>query len=413
MKYNVVNLPINAIAGDYEAPAVTTLKMQRDGTLLCGLSFASPALLRLNVSAQGNLDKVENLAEKAGFDSNTLAVVNGLRAAQSGESIFCLLHEGFTPGFLKGILGKKIEGKKGEALMGFLNSQGGSSVRHSVVEIRNDGEIIGRRVKEPGILWDTLQMGSYVFGLEGGALWREPYLNSEKREVLRSDLHGNFCFHRDDAGYFWFMRDTGQLLRLGLSDIKPVPTPLKSLSKEGLFCSSASSVDGWIYLSSKNILFRVRKNSISGEEELQEVATLSGAITSLLCLDDSRVKKLFVAIEGTECAEIWSLDLVAPEDPEMMPKVPELKKHIQIAELKIVNSLTSLFEAANIEDSDEDSGKDSPAENSPQGDSKLSHKIVSQKAAGPVVMWGGEGKLGWGQEKNSVQQPLRLLRIEL
>src|SRR5690606_36453239 len=133
------------------------------------------------------------------------------------------------------------------------------------------------RYKEPGMTWDIHFLGDYVFGLFPNQMWREPYLHLaiEKREALRKDLTGNNKLHRSEDGTFWALAENGRLMRFQYTENKAKPTPLKVPAKDSqdFELSAASKVDGWLYgvAGAGKTLFRVRRNPISFEEEIQKL----------------------------------------------------------------------------------------------------------------------------------------------
>lgn len=400
MKCEVFELPVESLGADYEKPTITAVHAQKDDSILCGLLFAKPALVKIPLKSGGMPADVSgsklnftNLNVEVQAGNDLLGVLNGLRPSVSGEAVCTLLHSGFLPGVFKGLLGKDVKGKKGAALLEFLKSQegSGSAVRHSVVHVEPSGDLRSRSFKEPGLLWDVAHVGDFVFGLSGSSVWREPYLKPDKREFLRSDLQANYGLHRDDDGYFWFMGSNQRLLRMGLTDIKAQPTPLKAPDLSGLFLSAASTVDTWLYVTAKNskTLLRIRRNPISREEELQFVADFDRPVTGLVAVDHPEVRKLFVALEGQGETEIQSLAIIQPEDPEMIPPAPALKSELKIPGVSCVSSLTQtpqpIPEVAALE-------AHSEVDAVQQADAKPEARKVNW---GPKpVLWAAEGKLG-------------------
>ena len=399
MKVETFELPVTPLKGDYEAPSVTALESQSDGSLLCGVAFASPAVMRLRVTDAGLSPKdAEDLKVEESLGADVLGVTNGLRPSTSGDTAFALFHKGMLPGVFSGLLGKGLSGKRGKALVDFLLEQDGgmgTALRHSVVQL-SENKLVVRHFKNPGMLWDVAHIGDFVYGLHSTSVWREPYLNVEKRETLRGDLGANFSFHRDDAGNFWFVGQNMRLMRMAQGDNKAKPTPLKFADNSGFSVSATSTVDGWLYGTSghSKTLVRIRINPVSFEEESQKICDFSQPITGLCAVDHPEVHKLVIAVEGREGAEIHALDLIRPEDPEMLPPVPVVRSLGRCEGVNCVSKLTLL---------------PLPKVEAPEIDSDPSSEIRKPANAGPPpVIWAGEGRLGWGVE--DARKP-RLLRI--
>jgi hypothetical protein len=351
MKIESLELPVETLEG-YEAPSVSTLHAQSDGSVAVGLMFSNPCLFSVT---HGSALRAEDMEIESELGKGTLGVVSGLRSTTSGDTAFAVLQEGFAPGFLKKLAGGDLRGKIGTDLLKTMLEQDGgmgASLRHSVVQIVED-EYRVRRYREPGVLMDAAHIGDFIFGLCGSSIWREPYLNTEKRETLRKDLSGNLNFHRDGAGNFWFQGQNGRLLRMGQTDIKAKPTTLKIPKwSEGalLEISAASPVDEWLYLVACDgkVLFRVRVNPVSGEEELQTVGEFATRVTGIAFQgapeSDMTVATpnepgtdaettvqplpeslLVIALEGSTGAELRSGTVKPSEDPEMKSALPELK----------------------------------------------------------------------------------------
>lgn len=364
MKTELFELPTKSLEG-YESPSVSALHSQQDGSILCGVSFSNPSLFRLKHDKNFVIEDL-GLEEEVG--SGCLGVMNGLWSATSGDTAFAVLHEGFAPGFLKKLAGGDVRGKSGPDLIKNLLEQDGgmgASVRHSVVQIV-EGEFRVRRFREPGALMDAAHIGDFIFGLCGTSIWREPYLNAEKRETLRKDLVGNLSFHRDGSGNFWFQGQNGRLLRMGQTDIKAKPTTQKipKWTESSLFeISAASPVDEWLYGVSgdSKVLFRVRVNPVSNEEEMQVVGEFAQRITGIAFQGEAAVSVaptnqdqameqkeapavseafLAISLESPEGAEIRLGRVTPSEDPEMSSALPELKSLGRIRGVNQIGSLT-------------------------------------------------------------------------
>ncbi len=134
MKIESLELPVQSLEG-YEAPSVSALHVQKDGSVLCGVLFATPSLFHLT-----RIDsmRVEDMELEEDLGKGSLGIVNGIRAATSGDTAFAVLQDGFAPGFLKKMAGGSVKGKFGSDLMQTLLDQDGgmgASLRHSVVQI--------------------------------------------------------------------------------------------------------------------------------------------------------------------------------------------------------------------------------------------------------------------------------------
>jgi hypothetical protein len=382
-------IPSVAMGAGYEAPAVTALHAQKDGSLLCGLSFSKPQMFRVKfVDGQAVF---EDLAKTADFDDGVLAVVHGLRASNSGDTSLCVLHNGMLPGFLGG----SVRGKKGQDLLDHLEKNEGGlglQVRHSIVQLA-DQKVMARRFKDPGMLWDVIHVGAHMYGAASRSIWREPYLNTEKREVMRKDLGLNRVVSTDADGNFWFADENHRLMRMGLSDIKPKRTPLKLPDDSGIFDSSASFTDGWLYLvcESAKAVIRVRMNPVSREEESQRVCSFDRRIGGICAVDDPRVSKLFIAVDKDGGFELHALALKKSDDPEMVPPVPPVELVATHSGVEVVNSLTASFSPIVTVDASHDQDP---------SDAPRNHEVpieAWEKHPRPKL-WVGEGYLGWGRD---------------
>jgi len=401
--FQLFEVPTKAISSAPCTPYVSSLFAQKDGTLLCGLMFSSPALFRVHLDSQFAPKNYENLAEEAGFDADVYGLIGGLRPSVSGDTAFCVLHQGMLPGFLRSIFGGELKKQSGNTLVDFLQKQEGGlglNVRHSIVQIA-DSKIFTRRFKDPGMLWDVDHIGVNVFGMSSKSIWKEPYLNTEKREVLRKDLGFNRTIARDPAGTFWFADENNRLMRMSMSDIKPKRTPLKLPDDSGVFQYTVSHVDGWMYLvcEQSQTLMRVRMNPISHEEESQKVMKFdSGRISGICAVDDPRVSKLFLSLDTASGVEFYSSQLITPEDPEIMPPAPLLKKVSVCTEVKSVNSLTVSFPPI-VNEELQEGGEIAPE----------LHKVELWKKHPLPVLWAGEGHMGWSA--NEANNKTRILKI--
>lgn len=346
MNYEIFQVPVKALPQCADKASVTALHAQGDGTLLCGLAFARPALFRISLSPDSK--KIKNfedmkIEEKVG--EQVLGIMGGLRPSTSGDTAFAVLHGGFLPAFLRRLLGGDPLKLSSRSLLEFLiKKEGGlgAFLRHSVIQI-SENEIMIRRHKEAGVLYDVAHIGDFLFGLSASAIWREPYLNSEKREVLRGDLSGNGSLHRDDDGTFWLASRSLRVLRLGQTEIKAKPTPLK-LTEATLGLSAASQVDGWLYVTTSDSkeLIRIRRNPVSFEEEMQKIALFNRRITALVALEDEGSSKIVMVLEGNEGCDVKSVVTLKAEDPESLPAIPPVVDEGRIPDVKSLSSLTRI-----------------------------------------------------------------------
>lgn len=398
MKHEIFKLDVKSMGPELDAPTITSLKSQKGNYLLCGLLFSNPSLVKIPLSDKGECGAKGDFVEAEGLDVETqagdgyLGVLNGLGCSTSGESVCTLLHRGFLPGVLAGLMSKDIRGKKGPELLKFLQDQegNGGAIRHSVVHVEPSGDLRSRSFKEPGILWDVSHVGDFVFGLSTTGVWREPYLKPDKREFMRSDLLNNFSLHRDEDGYFWFLGDKGRLLRMGLTDNKAQLTLLKGPDKSGLFISSASMVDSWMYVTcagSKSIM-RVRRNPITKEDESQFVAEFLHPITAICVVDHPEVQKVFFALSTDQGAEIHSLPVIKPEDVEMKAAAPKTSLELKLADVKAVSSLTAFPQSTLV--------LMEPDEQAEQ--SEVANQVKEFNWGPKPVLWGAVGALGQAVE---------------
>jgi hypothetical protein len=313
---------------------VSALQFQKNGDILCGLLFASANLFRISLDSSGQASQIvdQKIEEKVG-DPDLWGIGHGLRGTSTGDTVFSTWHSGFLPGMVGGLFGKNLDSVPLDKVHEFcVNQNGGSFARHSIVEVIS-GEYVIRRSKESGLLWDVAHIGDYIFGLEMGAVWREPYLHSEKRETLRGDLGLNYYLNKDkgEEGLFWFAGQDERLFRLALTDIKAKPTTIRVPGSSGIEKSKASSFDGWLYCvcADSKILVRVRRNPVSAQEELQVVYKSERVIQELEIFDSESEARLVMAlgpVEGTGSGsvEILTTELVRTPDPEDIGEAPKL-----------------------------------------------------------------------------------------
>lgn len=324
MRKNIFEYSVPAIAGCTQSPTLRTLQLQQNGALWGGFLFSSAPLQRFEWDAKdGNVVGVESEDIEEILGEDGIGIWAGLRPSSSGDTIFTAWHRGSVPAFIN-FFGSDLRKADTATIGSLIRKDGGSAtIRHSIIEL-NNGDWQIRRGKEPGVLSDVAIIGDYVFGISPKAVFREPYLKSEKREVLRSDLQGNFALNRDAAGTFWFQSQNGRLLRMALTDLKPKLTPLKVAGGE-LGLSDSSSVDGWMYVLTLNgkQLVRIRINPITLEEELQVVSQFEGRADAIHVVDHETTSKLIVSESmNGQGSRLLVYALGAAEDPEMIGAAP-------------------------------------------------------------------------------------------
>jgi hypothetical protein len=306
---------------------ITKLSLQDDGSFYCSLAFAEDLLLRIEPNKKGSeIKSIEKLPIRKVFGDDSVAITGGLQKTTSGDSAFAVVHKGSMPSALNSLFGKKWPHLDALNFNDFLmdNSGGmGFSLRHSIGQIQK-GELQVRRSHEGGALVDVLLIGDNLFGLSGSEIWREPYLNTEKRYSLRADLLPNGQIHRDADDNFWLLGRENKLFRLKTHDIKAKPT-FKKIAGPSFLLSVASSTDGWLYGVSGNqkTIFRIRLNKVTQEEEIQNLAEMENPVTSLCAADLNHGPFLMAATSNMEKTTLWRWDLKAEEDPEILVQPPE------------------------------------------------------------------------------------------
>ena len=342
-----------AIEGFAEGPSITKLQMMPDGSFVAASAFAKPLLSKFTPSkSPTEAPDVENMNLEAKLGDDAIAVVGGLHESEFGDIDLSVVHGASKTGWMKRMLGKDFSEKTGANLVQFLDEKGeGSTVSTSHLQYKK-GKYEVRRFKEPGLLWDLWFLGDYVFGLTPSSMWRERYLHMqlEKRESVRGDLMGNFQLHRDPNGTIWSLMENGRLARFEYTENKAKPT-LKKLpgmdKNHGFERSAASKTDGWLYgvSGAGTELFRVRRNTVSFEEEIQLLLTSKEPITALTAVDREEAAVLIYATEagateGEKSAELYTLELIKPEDEELLPEIPTAKSVGKVAGVSRVSSLT-------------------------------------------------------------------------
>lgn len=324
MRKNVFEYSVPAVASCSAGPVLRSLQLQASGALWGIFLFSSEPLQRFEWDAQnGNVVSVESEGMEKLLGEDCLGIWAGIRPSPTGDTVFTAWHRGSIPSFLN-FFGTDLRKSDSAAINSLIRKDaGGSTIRHSIMEL-NSGEWLVRRGKEPGVLTDVAIIGDYVFGLTPRSVFREPYLKTEKREVLRSDLQDNLSLCRDASGTFWFQAQNGRLQRMALADLKPKMTPLKVEGQE-LGVSAASTVDGWMYVvvGEGKQLVRIRINPVTAEEELQVVTTFEGQADAVHVVDYEATGKLLVAesMPG-QGSRVLAYELSKPEDPEMIDPAP-------------------------------------------------------------------------------------------
>lgn len=324
MRKNIFEYSLPKIDGCEVSPSLRTLHMQANGKLWGTFLFSSQPLQAFEWdSKNGNVvsHKTEGLEDILGTDC--LGIWAGARSSHTGDTVVAAWHRSTMPSFLN-FFGKDLRKVDSTFISNLIRKDAGSStIKHSILELSR-GEWQVRRGKEPGVLTDISIVGDYVFGLTPTAVFREPYLKTEKREVLRNDLQGNLMLSRDAEGHFWFESQSGRLMRMGLTDLKPKMTPIK-VSGQELGLSAASSLDGWLYVlvADDKQLVRIRINPVTFEEELQVVCDFEGRASALHVLESEESSKLLVAESlGAQGSRLLAFNLTKPEDPELVEDAP-------------------------------------------------------------------------------------------
>jgi hypothetical protein len=326
MNFTFYPLKIN----NYQGKAfVTKLSLQSDNSFYCSLAFANELLLKIEANKKGTeIKDFQPIAIHKEFGRDSVAVCSGLQASTSGDMAFTVLHTGQLPSSVMKIFGNKWPELDSLNFVTFLNNNSGGmgfSVRHSIGQVQK-GQFKVRRSHEAGALVDVMLLGDNLFGLTGNEIWREPYLNTEKRYSLRSDLSPNGQLHRDADDNFWLLGRDDKLLRLKVSDIKAKPT-FKKINGPCFELSSASTTDSWLYgvCGNKKELFRARINSVTQEEEIQLIQKFDAPITSLCAADLAHGPFVFVVTKNSDSTDFWRIEVKKDEDPEMLPPPPKVQ----------------------------------------------------------------------------------------
>src|SRR2546423_1343403 len=122
MKFETFPLPVAPIDPKLK-PFVTTVQPQSDGTLLVGLLFAKPALLKITLE-KNRVTKSEDLRVEEVFDKDFLGITGGLRGTRTRDTAFATLHRG--GGGLFSIFKKpKVPQTPDEVMFDLANEAGG------------------------------------------------------------------------------------------------------------------------------------------------------------------------------------------------------------------------------------------------------------------------------------------------
>ncbi len=327
------------------SPQITTLQEQKDGSFLAGLLFAEKALLKIDLD-RGTLKNVEDMKLEAELSDDLLGVTGGLRGTSTGDTAFATLHKGsagLKSFFKKAEAPKTIEDFWLDLAMG--HGSFGFSYKHSILQIVN-GNFKLRTSKDSGAVLDVAHIGDFIFGLTGGSIFREPYLNSEKRYFLREDLETNFRFHKVEDGVFWLAGNESRLMKLNLTDIKALPTT-KKVPGLPMRASVDCSVDGWLYAVAGSHLFRIRVNSENRLDELQVIKSFEDSIPLSVASQEISVKegeakraKIWISLSTPSGTAMHSIESTRLEDNEELPPVPELKQEWQSDGIFQLNNLS-------------------------------------------------------------------------
>jgi hypothetical protein len=327
---------------------VSTLQEQKDGSFLAGFLFADRNLLSFKIENK-TLSNVKDLELEKLFGGDVLGITGGLRGTSTGDTAFATLHKSGSG--LMGMFKKSAAPASSLEFWDDLATGKGSfgfSYKHSIVQIV-DGAFRVRSSKQSGALLDAAHIGDFIFGLAGGCIFREPYLNSEKRYFLREDLEPNFRFHKVDDGVFWLAGDQNKLMKLGLTDNKALPTT-KKVPAIPMRASVDCNVDGWLYAVAGNYLFRIRVNPENKLDELQIVKKFEDGIPLSVATkelkvkeDEARKAKVWVSvakeIAGKKSTALYSLESARPEDMEELPPIPELKQEWESSDIQELSNL--------------------------------------------------------------------------
>lgn len=337
-------------------PLVSTVQPQSDGSLLVGFLFAKPALLKITLEGNNVTGSTDLKAEEA-FDKDFLGITGGLRGTRTGDTAFATLHRG-GGGFFSRFKTKTVPTTPEEVWNDIANDGNGLgfSYKHSLVQILK-GSFQVRRNKEAGVLLDAAHIGDFIFGIGGAAIFREPYLNPEKRYMLREDLGINYRFHKVEDGVFWLLGNENKLMKLNLTDNKALPTT-KRLPDSPFRASTDSQVDGWLYAVVGTTLLRIRVNVENRLDEVQEIKKFSGTLPTSVASQELQVKvkkgkkeaedtppqkqgKVWVSTTTDDQSEIYEVETVSVTDNELLPEAPIVNKVLESTSYTNLNNLVA------------------------------------------------------------------------
>jgi len=344
MKIQTAGLQVKPLDSQAQSPSLMGVRVLPTGELVVGTVFGSPGLRKVDWRSGDVPAKIEDLKLEEELGGDVMGVMGGFRISERGDLDIVALHEGSFPRWIRKIFGKDFSSKSGLALVNHLDSTSSALGAQTSHVQWKDGKFNVRRYKEAGMTLDLQFLGDYVFVMFPGNFAREPYLHLqlEKRETLRSDLAGNRALHRSEDGTFWMIAKNGRFSRFQYTEHKAKPTPLKFPGFEisPVFALSASSsTDSWLYGvgGDQRTLFRLRRNPVSFEEELQEIWKSERPITALTAMDRAENSKLLVAVEG---GEFYAFAIVKADDEEALPAIPAPEKLGSATGVASVSSLT-------------------------------------------------------------------------
>lgn len=337
---------LKGIEGYAEKPSFTKSQFLASGDFLLGASFSRPLCVRVSPGKSAEAEpSYEEINLEGSIGDDALAVVGGFHASRGNDVDMSVLHPSGMSGWMKKLFGKDFSQKTGEDLALFLDEKG-DSLSSSHLQWKN-GKFEVRRVKDAGLAWDVWFLGDYVFGITPTHMWRERYLHMqlEKRETLRSDLLGNFQIHRDGNGSFFALTHSGRLCRFEYTESKAKPTPkrLPGMDKNhGFEFSVISETDKWLYgvSGAGTELFRLRRNPVSFEEEVQNLWTSERPISALASVDVEGSSKVVATVEDEAGAQVYALKTEVAEDAELVPDAPEIQSLGRVEGCSRVSTLT-------------------------------------------------------------------------
>lgn len=346
MRITELDLPLELQDDKFPVMAMT-LQKQQDESLLLGTLFSKTTLLRLKLNKDKLIEAISLNLEKH-FDADLVGVVGGARGTMTGDTAFATLHRG-SSGVL-GLFKKKKPFDTEEDFLMDLACNGdsyGFGYKHSIVQII-DGEIQVRRMKEPGTVLDTAHIGDFIFGLNGYSIFREPYLNAEKRVTLRNDLGINYRLHKVEDGVFWLLGEENRLMKVGLTDNKALPTT-KKLPDSPFRASADCEVDGWLYGIVATTLFRIRVNTENRLDDYQEIFKWSEGFPESVVVfekavkeDQSRQADGLISVASNLGVQLFKFNTQKAEDAEEIPPAPTLEKVWESADFTSIKNFCHL-----------------------------------------------------------------------